>query len=178
MNVQAPQAVVVMGVAGSGKTTIATLLAARIGGDFVDADDLHPAENVAKMATGTPLTDDDRWPWLAEVGTVIREHLAAGRPVVVACSALRRLYREAIIASAGAPVRFAHLDRSYELIAARMAARAGHFMPTGLLDSQFATLEPLEPDEPGFAVAIDGSPDATAEAIAFRLDDARKASPA
>lgn len=167
-----------MGVAGSGKTTIAALLAARIGGDVVDADDLHPATNVAKMAAGTPLTDDDRWPWLAEVGAAIRKRLAAGRPVVVACSALRRVYRESITAGAGTPVQFAHLDGAHELIAARMAARAGHFMPTGLLDSQFATLEPLEPDEPGFAVAIDGSPDATAEAIASRLDDARKASPA
>ncbi|WP_307792906.1 gluconokinase [Glycomyces niveus] len=162
-------AVVVMGVAGSGKTTVANLLAERLGADMVDADDLHPAANVAKMASGTPLTDEDRWPWLEAVGRAVRERLAAGRSVVVACSALRRAYREAIAASAEAPVRFAHLDGSRELIAARMAARAGHFMPTGLLDSQFAVLEPLEADEPGFTVAIDGTPEQTADAIALRL---------
>ncbi|MFG3341090.1 gluconokinase [Glycomyces sp. NPDC048151] len=164
-----PLAVVVMGVSGCGKSTIAAALAAAVGGAFTDADDLHPEANVKKMASGTPLTDEDRWPWLAEVGAAIRAGLAAGTPAVVACSALRRAYREAIAAAAGTEVRFVHLHGSRELIAARMHARAGHFMPPGLLDSQFATLEPLEPGEPGLTVGIEDSPQAVVATIHTHL---------
>ena len=139
---------VVMGVSGCGKSTVGAAFAAAIGGRFVDGDDLHPPENVAKMSAGVPLTDADRWPWLDRVGGV----LTGG--VVVGCSALKRAYRDRIRAVAG-PVRFLHLAGSRDVIAARMAARPGHFMPLGLLDSQFAALEPLAPDEDGVTVDID-----------------------
>src|SRR6185312_8759598 len=132
---------------------------------FVDADDLHPQSNRDKMAGGTPLTDDDRRPWLLTVGHTIREQVQAGRGVVVACSALRRRYREAIAEEAGAPVRFAHLNGRVDLIRERMEARADHFMPNALLDSQLQTLEPLAADENGSAFAIDGGPAAVAAGI-------------
>ncbi|MGT2463259.1 gluconokinase [Sinomonas atrocyanea] len=136
----------VIGVSGVGKTTVASSLAAALGRVFIDADDLHPAENKAKMGAGTPLTDDDRWPWLDSVG------LAASRqPSVVACSALRRRYREYLSALAPSAV-FIHLDASHEDIARRIAGRAHEYMPASLLESQLATLEPLEADEPGFRV--------------------------
>jgi gluconokinase len=137
-------ALVVMGVAGSGKTTIGAPLAQALGGRFVDGDDLHPPANRAKMASGTPLTDADRAPWLDAVGAELARPPA---PVVVACSALRRAYRDRIRAAAGRPVVFLHLDGTRELVGSRMAARKGHFMPLSLLDSQFATLEPPGPDE-------------------------------
>ncbi len=140
-----------MGVSGSGKTTIGGLLAAQLGVPFEDADGLHPAANVAKMAAGHPLTDDDRWPWLAVVGA----HLAAAEKtgLVMACSALKRSYRRAILDEEPA-TRFVFLTGERELLDARMAARKGHFMPESLLDSQLATLEPLEPDEPGVTLVL------------------------
>ena len=147
-----------MGVSGSGKTTVGRELARLLGVPFMDADDLHPQANRDKMAGGTPLTDDDRAPWLSTVGHVIGEQLAAGRGVVVACSALRRRYRDAITSAAGAPVRFAHLSGQADLIRTRMDARAGHFMPPALLDSQLETLEPLAADENGSAFSIDAGP--------------------
>ncbi|WP_285114253.1 gluconokinase [Leifsonia sp. fls2-241-R2A-40a] len=162
-----PAAIVVMGVSGSGKTTVGRELARALGVPFIDADDLHPQANRDKMAGGTPLTDDDRGPWLRTVGHTIGEQAAAGRGVVVACSALRRRYRAAIADEAGVPVRFAHLTGRREVIRERMDDRAGHFMPPALLDSQLETLEPLASDEDGTAFSIDAGP---AE-IAARIRD-------
>lgn len=136
-----------MGVAGSGKTTLGAALAAQFGAPFVDADDLHPAANVAKMARGEALGDADRAPWLERVAEAL-----AGGPVVVACSALKRAYRDRLRRAGG--VRFLHLDAPREVLAARLAGRRGHFMPASLLDSQLATLEVPGPDE---AVTLDAS---------------------
>ncbi len=143
--------IVVMGVSGCGKSTIGAMLAARVRVPFADADDLHPASNIEKMAAGIPLDDADRLPWLDLVGTWLAEHSAGG---VMSCSALRRAYRDQIRSRCPAAV-FVHLTGSRELITARQAARTGHFMPTSLLDSQFATLEPLQSDESGFTVDIE-----------------------
>ena len=162
-----PPAVVVMGVSGSGKTTVGRELARQLHVAFVDADDLHPQSNRDKMAGGTPLTDDDRRPWLLTVAHTIGAQVEAGRGVVVACSALRRRYRDTIAEEAGAPVLFAHLDGRPEVIRERMDARADHFMPPALLDSQLETLEPLAADENGNGFAIDVPP---AE-IATRIRD-------
>ena len=156
-----PWAIVVMGVTSTGKTSVGQALARRLGARFVDGDDLHPAANRAKMAAGTPLGDADRAPWLARVGRVLG---AGGSGRVVACSALRRTYRTAIQRAAGRPVTFAFLDGDRALIAARMAAREGHFMPTSLLDSQFATLERPGPAERAVRVPIDRPPEAVAVA--------------
>jgi len=146
--------IVVMGVAGCGKSTVGGLLAARLGLQFVDADDLHPPSNVAKMSAGTPLTDDDRLPWLARVAEVLRGG-DDGAPTVVACSALRRSYRDALRDGAGGDVAFVHLHGASDLLARRIAARADHFMPPALLHSQLATLEPLGADETGVVVDVD-----------------------
>jgi gluconokinase len=143
--------IVVMGVSGSGKTTVGIALAAALGLPFQDADDLHPAANVAKMASGHALTDDDRMPWLALVGA---ELAAAPEGLVIACSALKRVYRRAILAAAPS-TRFVFLDGSRELLESRVQHRHGHFMPASLLDSQLATLESLEPDEPGVRISLD-----------------------
>jgi len=151
-----PQRMVVMGVAGCGKTSVGVALAARIGATFRDGDDLHPAANVAKMTAGQPLTDDDRWPWLAKVGQALRgPALESPGRQIIGCSALKRAYREKITAMAGGPVTFILLDGSYALIKARMDARTGHFMPPSLLKSQFATLEVPGPDENAVQVSID-----------------------
>lgn len=161
---------VVMGVSGSGKSSIASAFAERIGARFTDGDDLHPPENIAKMAIGTPLTDEDRGPWLIRVGTALSvgEH-----PQVIACSALKRAYRDTIRAHAGRDVMFLHLDGARELIAGRMAAREGHFMPATLLDSQFADLEPLQPDEMFLSVDIDRTPDAIVSDLAAQFERKR-----
>lgn len=137
--------VVVMGVSGSGKSTVGRLLAESLGADFVDGDDLHPEANIAKMSAGVPLTDEDRYPWLTKVGQVLA--LSGEQGCVIACSALRRSYRDVIRAEAGQAV-FVELDGTRELLAARMN-RPGHFMPPSLLDSQLVTLEPLQQDEKG-----------------------------
>lgn len=143
--------IVVMGVSGCGKTTIGDLVARGLGAPFLDGDSLHPVENVAKMAAGTPLTDEDRWPWLATVGSELAN--AGDGGLVLACSALRRCYRDAIRALAPGTV-FLHLHGSKEVLGSRLEGRSGHFMPAALLDSQLATLEHLESDEAGIVVDI------------------------
>jgi gluconokinase len=142
--------VLIMGVSGCGKSSAGAGLAARMGLNYRDGDDLHPPENVAKMRAGMPLTDADRWPWLDRVGQV----LLAEAPVIVGCSALKRAYRDRIRTAAGGPVTFVHLAGSQEVIAARMALRQGHYMPLSLLDSQFAALEPPAAEE-AITVSID-----------------------
>ncbi len=141
---------VVMGVAGCGKSAVGAALAVAMAVPFRDGDDLHPPENIAKMRMGQPLTDTDRWPWLALVG----QALAPGA-LIIGCSALKRGYREFITQKAGAPVTFVHLAGNRAVIEARMRARQGHFMPPTLLDSQFAALEPPDPDENAITVQID-----------------------
>ena len=140
--------VVVMGVSGSGKSTVGRALADALACRFIEGDDLHPPENVAKMAQGTPLIDDDRWPWLERIAQCVRERTAGGGDVVLACSALKQSYRERL-ASAG-PCRFVHLRGEASAIAARLALRQHRYMPASLLASQFATLEP-----PVDAIAVD-----------------------
>ncbi|MFE2052218.1 gluconokinase [Streptomyces sp. NPDC059459] len=163
-----PHVVVVMGVAGTGKTTIGPLLAARLGVPYAEGDDFHPPANIAKMTAGTPLTDEDRWPWLDAIGGWA--HGRAGLGGVVSSSALKRSYRDRLRAAAPGVV-FVHLTGSRELIEDRMSHRQGHFMPTALLDSQFATLQPLEPDEAGVAVDVAGSPEEITERAATALTD-------
>ena len=154
------QLVVVMGVSGAGKSTVGLALAGLLGVQFVDADSLHPAANVAKMAAGTPLTDADRWPWLDLVGRALAD--AAEPGLVVACSALKRSYRDAIRAAAPG-VRFVHLVVPRVVLGDRVANRPGHFMPPTLVDSQLETLEPLGADEGGVVVDSEGGIEATAE---------------
>lgn len=150
------QFVVVMGVSGSGKTTLARGIAEHLGWDFLEGDDLHPRTNVEKMAAGTPLTDDDRWPWLEAIGAWIDERVATGTSAAITCSALRRTYRDLL--RTGRPgVRFCHVSADADLIAERVERRQGHYMPPSLLPSQLATLEPLDPDEPGITVSAAGS---------------------
>ncbi len=139
-------AIVVMGVSGSGKTTVGEAVAARFGVPLLEGDQFHPEANIAKMSSGTPLTDEDRWPWLDAIAAAMRD---AADGVVVTCSSLRRTYRDRLREGAGRPVLFVYLNGSRETLAARLAARKGHFMPASLLDSQLATLEPPSPDEPG-----------------------------
>ncbi|TKG70918.1 gluconokinase [Prauserella endophytica] len=160
---------VVMGVSGCGKTTVGRLLAEELRAGFVDADDLHSDEARAKMAAGVPLTDADREPWLARVASRVAANAARGRRLVVACSALRRRYRDALRAGAGVPLEFVHLHGDASLIASRMADREGHFMPADLLPSQLATLEPLEADEPGSTIDIAGDPPDIVSEITGRL---------
>lgn len=147
---QAPL-VVVMGVSGSGKSSVGLLVAESLGVSFVDGDELHSAANVAKMSSGIPLTDEDRWPWLHIVGQTISAARHLG--VVMACSSLKRSYRDVIAGHAPATI-FVHLDGPRELLLQRLRARQGHFMPVQLLDSQIADLEPLQPDERHIVIDI------------------------
>ena len=164
-----PCALVVMGVSGSGKSTIAEHLAARLGWRYVDGDLFHPPANVAKMSAGHPLTDEDRWPWLRAIATEIDRLAAAGTRAVVACSALKRAYRD-ILVHGRDDVRIVFLDGTQDLIAKRLAARKGHFMPPGLLDSQFKTLEPPQPGERPVTVSIDASVDGIVDNIVRQLE--------
>lgn len=157
---------VVMGVSGSGKTTVGQLLAEEIGANFIDGDDLHPDGNVAKMAAGIPLDDADRGPWLEAIATELRG--AREKSLVVACSALKKSYRE-IIREADPAVRFVFLEGSDELLSQRLAARSGHFMPGSLLQSQLEILEPLESDEAGFALDVARPPEELAREAASLL---------
>jgi gluconokinase len=149
--------VVVMGVSGSGKSTIGRALAERLGVPYAEGDDFHPPANVAKMASGHPLTDADRWPWLRAIAAWITTHSASGG--VITCSALKRTYRDVLRTAAG-EVWFLHVAGDRSVIADRLAARRGHFMPAALLDSQFADLEPLGADEPGLTVDAGAAPEA------------------
>ncbi len=144
--------IVLMGVAGTGKSAVGRPLAQRLGWHFAEGDEFHPPANIEKMREGTPLTDEDRWPWLRSLARWTREQAAAGTSTVLTCSALRRAYRDVLREGVEETV-FVHLVGDPEVIGARMRARH-HFMPTSLLDSQFATLEPLEPGEPGLTVDI------------------------
>jgi gluconokinase len=157
-----------MGVEGSGKTTIATVLARRLGWPFEEGDALHPAANVDKMRAGHPLTDADRRPWLEAVTAWVEARLDAGENGVITCSALKRAYRD-VIDRRGRGVVFVFLRGSRELIAARLAQRHGHFMPAALLDSQLADLEPPAAGEPAITVDIGGQPEAIADEIVARL---------
>ena len=147
-----PPLVVVMGVAGSGKTTVGAALAQRLRVPFADADDFHPKANIEKMSAGIPLTDEDRGPWLETIGAWLADHAARGG--VASCSALRRAYRD-VLTAAAPQAYFIHLHGTREVIAARVAGRPGHFMPAALVESQFATLEALEPDELGAVIDVD-----------------------
>ena len=144
-----PQAVVLMGVAGCGKTSVGAELSRILGWPFFDGDDFHPPENVAKMAAGIPLNDDDRAPWLANLHDLIAEHLRRGQSVLLACSALKQKYRTQLAAGNPGTV-FVHLKGDFDLIFGRMQARAGHYMKAEMLRSQFATLE-----EPTEALTVD-----------------------
>ena len=150
---------VLMGVSGSGKSTVAGLLAGRLSWDLEEGDDLHPAANVAKMASGHALTDEDRWPWLNLVAGWIQRQLELGRPGIITCSALKRSYRDRLRAPG---VVFVYLHGSRELIAERLTKRQGHYMPPALLDSQSADLEPPGPDED--SLHIDIAPSAAEQA--------------
>ena len=163
------QVLVVMGVSGSGKTTIAKAVAERLGWPFQEGDDLHPAANVAKMHAGTPLTDEDRAPWLAAIAAWIDARLSAGEPGVVTCSALRHAYREVLVGDRP-HVRVVYLHADRLVIAGRLAVRHGHFMPASLLDSQFATLEEPTPDEHAVTVEVAGAADDTVDAVIRALE--------
>ncbi len=151
--------IVVMGVSGAGKSTVGAMLAERLGWPFEDGDAFHPPANVEKMRAGTPLTDEDRWPWLAAIAARIAAARAGGRGVVIACSALRRAYRD-VLRAGHADIRFLHLTGDPALIMARQAARQGHYMPASLVASQFATLEPPETEADVIDLDVDPEPPA------------------
>jgi gluconokinase len=161
--------VVVMGVSGSGKSTVGAALAQRLRMPFADADDFHPPANIAKMTAGEPLDDHDRWPWLESIGRWLADHADGG---VMSCSALKRKYRDQLRHHAPGTV-FLLLEGTPEVIRRRQASRPGHFMPASLLGSQFATLERLAPDEEGVTIDVDQSVDAIVEAYATWADQGR-----
>jgi gluconokinase len=156
--------IVVMGVSGAGKSTIAKAVADRIGGVYLDADDFHPASNVHKMSSGVPLTDEDRAPWLDAVGREMRRRNGDGRPVIMACSALKRKYRERIRAEEPSAF-FVLLTATRDELERRLQERKGHFMPPSLLDSQLATLEPLASNERGTTVNVHGTEQAVVQRV-------------
>lgn len=161
--------IIVAGVAGSGKTTVGKLLADRLGCEFEDGDMLHPAANLAKMQAGVPLTDADRWPWLHVIETWMDQRISAGKTAVLACSALHRRYRDALLG--GRPdARMAFLQISHEVAAARLARRHGHFFPAQLLNSQFRDLQPPGPDEHVLVVDANQPAGDMAAEITSRLD--------
>jgi gluconokinase len=172
MSASGPQGtttIVVMGVSGSGKSTVAATLVDRLGWEFAEGDDFHPPANVEKMRAGHPLDDEDRWPWLRILAAWIGEHERAGRNVVVTCSALKRSYRD-LLRDGHPSVWFAHVTADPDLIGERLAHRTGHYMPASLLESQLATLEPLADDEPGARVAGAGSPPSVVAELLAALD--------
>jgi gluconokinase len=157
-----------MGVAGSGKTAVGQALAERLDFEFIEGDDHHPPENIEKMAAGIPLSDEDRWPWLRTLADLVAEQHQQGAGTVLACSALRRAYREVLRTSAPAEESFViQLDADGATLRARIERRRGHYMPPSLLESQLATLEPLEPDESGVILdATQPEPEVVARALA------------
>jgi len=172
MDVSSVPVLLVCGVSGSGKTTIGTLLAKRLGWEYAEADSFHPAANVAKMAAGHPLDDADRAPWLAAIGAYIDETTSAGRPAVVTCSALKRAYRDQL--RAGRPnVRLLFLDVPFDVVSERLRARHGHFFPADLLASQYRGLEAPDPDEHVLHVAVESNettPDDVVDRILMQLN--------
>lgn len=165
-----PVIVVVMGVSGSGKTTVAVLLASALGSQFQEGDDLHPAANVDKMSSGKPLTDDDRLPWLHKIAAEIDSWRARGESGVLTCSALKRSYRDIVIGDRS-DVTLVYLKGSYGLIHRRMAARHEHFMPVALLDSQFAALQEPTPDENPIVVDVTGRPTEIVAEIVRQIEE-------
>ncbi len=166
--VEPPCALIVMGVSGSGKSTIAEALGQRLGWRFEDGDSFHPASNVEKMRAGHPLTDEDRWPWLDAIADEIGRICGQGGHIIIACSALKHTYRDVLLRGRG-DVRFVFLKGTKELIAERLAQRKGHFMPPGLLTSQFDTLEPPEAGEHVITVSIDETVEAIVDGIVRQL---------
>ncbi len=164
MHGQSGTAWVVMGVSGCGKSEVGTRLAQALGAAFIEGDRFHPAANVRKMSAGIPLTDADREGWLARLAAELAHGCADGRSVVLACSALKRAYRDTLRAS-GCAVNFVHLAGERATIAARMDARAGHYMPLSLLDSQLCDLEPLQADERGIVLDVEEAPEVLVERI-------------
>lgn len=154
------QRFVVMGVAGCGKSSVALAVAKRIGGDFIEGDDLHDDSSIEKMSRGVALTDEDRWPWLERLGQAIAN---SSTPVVASCSALKRSYRDCLRQQSGETISFIHLSATFEAIEKRMKLRSGHFMPPALLTSQFEVLEPLQADEAGLVVEADDGLDNVVE---------------
>jgi gluconokinase len=162
--------VVVMGVSGCGKSTAGRQLAQLLGTDFLEGDELHSGQNVARMAAGIALTDEDRQGWLETLAGRLAEARAQGRGLVISCSALKRSYRD--ILRSGAPdLLLIHLRGDYDLLATRMASRAGHYMPSSLLDSQFATLEPPDAEENALTLDVEQAPNLILNAIIERLRD-------
>lgn len=157
---------VIMGVSGSGKSTVAGLLAGRLGWDLAEGDDLHPEANVAKMHAGEPLTDEDRWPWLETIADWIRAHTEAGTPGVVTCSALKKRYRDIL---RGEGVVFVFLEGSRDKISDRLASRHGHYMPQSLLESQFDALEAPTAGENFISLSVSATPAEEAQEIITRL---------
>jgi len=162
-----PFSLVIMGVAGCGKTSVGEALQTSLDLNFIDGDSLHPPANIQKMSAGIPLQDADRWPWLTLVGQQIG---ASSMPIAIGCSALKRSYRDRIRQAANKQIGFVHLAGERSVIEKRMQARQGHFMPTSLLDSQFAALEPLQDDEFGITVDINQLPAQIVDSVArFQL---------
>lgn len=157
---------VIMGVSGSGKSTVAGVLAGRLGWDLAEGDDLHPEANVAKMHSGQPLTDEDRWPWLELIAAWIRTRTEAGEPGIITCSALKKKYRDVL---RGENVVFVFLQGSKEKISDRLASRHGHFMPPSLLESQFDALEEPSGDENYISLSVSASPAEEAQEVIDRL---------
>lgn len=162
-----PTVLLLMGVAGCGKSTIGQRLSRRLGWEFRDADSFHPPANIEKMSSGAPLTDEDRWPWLDAISAWIDEHMKAGTPAIVSCSALKKAYRARIIGERSA-VQLVYLKGSKNLIGDRMARRKNHFMPTTLLDSQFTTLEEPGPAEKPLVVNVTLPPNRIVDQIISR----------
>jgi gluconokinase len=167
-------AIIVMGVSGAGKSTVASRLAQRLNRTFLEGDSFHPPQNVEKMKHGMPLADADREPWLNAIAARIDAARRAQQPIVVTCSALKRTYR-ATLAASNTDVGFVYLQGAKELIARRLADRTGHFMPAQLLDSQFAALQEPTADEPSIMVAIDAAPDEIVDSLVekFTMKDGR-----
>lgn len=161
---------VLMGVSGSGKSTVAGILAGALQWDLQEGDDLHPESNVAKMASGHPLTDEDRWPWLETVAEWIRAHTEKGQPGIVTCSALKRSYRDVLRRGSESSVVFVHLAGTRERISGRLNARMDHFMPSTLLDTQMSTLEPLDSDEEAIVVDVGPPPAEIAAKVIAALE--------